>query len=177
MSGTPKQLVVAVAAAALALSACTSESTGGKPTSTQGGGNGGAQASTLTGSGGEGQAGTQSATPSSTQKAAPAPAASPDVGTREALGDVKLGALSVDAKSGSPTATVTITNNSSKRSNYVIDLTITTADGNNTLDATIVSAEALEPGKTAKKAAQFRTTQKLPKDAKLTIMGIARLAA
>lgn len=158
-------LVVAVASAALALSGCTSESTdggrggpssGGSPTDTQG-----PSAST--------------AQPSTGQPSAVIQSPSPGVDSKEAWGDVKLGAITVDAKSGSPTAAVTITNKSAKRSNYIVDLSITSADGETTLDATIVSAEGVDPGKTAKKTAQFGTTEKLPKNAKLAIVGVARL--
>ena len=160
MFGTRTRLVVAVAAAALALSACTSGSTN-------------ESASAASGS----QTGTQEATPPSTEDAAPTQSASPDFGTKEALEDVKLGAITVDAKKGTPSAEVTIKNNSSKRSNYIIDLSITTPDGKTQLDATVVSAEGVEPGKTANATAQFGTTQELPKDAKLNIVGVSRIEA
>ena len=154
-------VVVAVAAAALALSGCTSEST-----------DGGSAAP----SSGASPTDTQGPSASTGQPSAVIQSPSPGVDSKEAWGDVKLGAITLDAKSGSPTADVTITNNSSKRSNYIVDLSITSADGETTLDSTIVSAEGVDPGKSAKKAAQFGTTEKLPKNAKLAIVGVARLA-
>ena len=158
MTSTRTRLVVAVATAALALSACTSETANDS-------------APTVSGN----QSGTQEASPPSTQDAAPTQSAPPDVGTEEALEDVKLGAIRVDAKKGTPSAEVTIKNNSSKRSNYIVDLSLTTPDGKTQLDATVVSAEGVEPGKTAKKTAQFGTTQEIPEDAKLTVVGVSRI--
>ena len=161
MFGTRRRLVVAVATAALALSACTSAPTNSAPTRTAGG--------TPTS--------TQGGNPTSTQESAGIQSATPGADSKEAWGDVKLGAITADATLESPMATVTITNHATKRSNYIVDLIITTADGQTKLDATMVSAEGLNPGQTVKREAQFMTTQKLPTDAKLTIVGVARLAA
>ena len=74
-------------------------------------------------------------------------------------------------------AAVTITNHSSKRSNYIVDLGIMTSDGQTNFAATMVSAEGLKAGQTVTRAAHFTTTQELPADAKLTVVGVARLVA
>jgi hypothetical protein len=99
------------------------------------------------------------------------------VGAKDASRDVKLSAIRVDAKLGTPWAEVTLTNNTTKRSNYIVDLRITAPGGGTELDAAMVSAPGLAPGRTIKRTAQFKTTQKLPKGAKLTIVGVARLVA
>lgn len=161
MNRVTTQSFVVLGAVAIALSACTSETTQSGPTSAQG----------------ATPASVQGGTPTGTQEGVVTPGASPPAESKEAWGDVKLGAITVDAKRGSPTAKVTITNHSTKLSNYVVDLSITTPDGKTNIDATIVSAEGLKPGDAVKLQAQFTTTQELPKDAKLTIVGVARLVA
>lgn len=157
---TRTRLVVVSAAVALALSACTSAATGGSTVAQNGN-----------------PASTQMAAPTTTQKVAQTPSAPPDFGTKEALADVKLGTLRLDAKLGTPSAEVAITNHSSKRSNYIVDLDLMSADGKTRLDAAMVSAVGLAPGETTRLTGQFMTTQKLPKGAKVSIVGIARLAA
>jgi hypothetical protein len=156
MFGIRTRLVVAVAAAGLVLSGCTSTST-----------NTSGAAAPKDGT----------STSISPKKAVPASKAPQGFGTKAASGDVKLSAIRIDGKLGTPSAAVTITNHSSKLSNYVVDVSITSADGKTQLDAAMVSAERLAPGQTTKKAASFKTTQKLPKGAKLTVVGIVRLAA
>ena len=183
MSHMPTRLVIAVAAAAIALAGCTStspksgvaSSPNGTPASTANG---------TTSSAPSGTASTPKGTASSTKGTAvgkqttmPAPIVS-QVGTvKAAYADVKLGAISVDPKLGTPTAVITITNHSSTRSNYIVDLSITSANGKVQLDASMVAAPGLAPGHTAKRTAKFMTTKKLPAGAKLTIVGVARLAA
>jgi len=97
------------------------------------------------------------------------------LGANNATGDVKLGAVKVDSKLGTPSAVVTITNHSSKRSNYIVDLSITSPDGKTAIDAAMVSAQGVDPGQTTTRAAHFKTTLRLPAGAKLTIVGVARL--
>lgn len=160
MFGIRTRFTVAIAVAALALSGCTSTSTSsGKSVATKSG------------------IATATATTAKTQKSSPPPKASVAFGTKAAAGDVKLGVIHVDAKLGTPSAEVTIVNRSSKLSNYIIDLRITAADGKTQLDTAVVSAQRLSPGHTVKRSAHFTTKQKLPAGAKLTVIGIARLAA
>ena len=165
----PMRLVVGAAAVSVALAGCTSDGT----------------KSTAVGELNGTSISTQMATPTSAQKPqSPSvppdvgmKSVTPDVGMKEALGDVELGPIRVDGKLGTPSAEVTITNQSGKRSNYIIDLGITGADGITNIDSAMVSAQGLAPGQTAKRSVTFRPGQILPEGAKLIIVGVARLAA
>jgi uncharacterized protein YceK len=182
MFGIRTRLAVSIAVAGLALSGCTSATTNAAATA-------GAKVGTPTAKAQKATPGSlaRQATPGSLAKKAtpgslakkttPASKASQESGSPAAVGDVKLGAIRVDAKLGTPSASVTITNHSSKLSNYIVDLSITLANGKTQLDTAMVSAPRVSPGQTVKRAAQFRTTQKLPTGAKLTIVGVARLVA
>jgi PBP1b-binding outer membrane lipoprotein LpoB len=161
MFGKRGRLAVAVAGVALVLSACTSSGKTGGPTSTSNGT----------------PASTHSQTPTSTPKTTPATSVSQKPVAKEALGDVKLGAIRVDAKLKTPMADITITNHSAKSSNYIVDVSITSADGKTQIDNAVVHTQSLAPGHTADLAAHFRTNQKLPSGAKITIVGLARLVA
>src|SRR5450631_2623160 len=99
MFGFRARLVVMAAAGGLALTSCSSTGTsaGGGVSHTNG-------------------------TTTSAQKAAPAPSSTPGLAAKNATGDVKFGAIRVDAKLGKPSIQVTITNHSSKRSNYIVDM-------------------------------------------------------
>jgi hypothetical protein len=168
MFGIRTGLTVVLAAAALALSACSSTGTKG--------GSVGAQNGTLTGT--QKATGAPSASPGVDSKAAktlPAPSAPAGVDSNAAWGDIKLGAIRIDAKHGTTSAEVTITNHSSKRSNYIVDLGIMSAGGKTRLDAAMVSAPGLAPGQTTMRTAHFMTIQKLATGATLTLVGVARL--
>jgi hypothetical protein len=164
-----KRLVVAIAATGLAVSGCSSTGPQGGPVSTQET----TQATTL-------KAGPtdppKGALPKSA-KTRPASAASRGATAKDASKDVKLSPIRVDKKLGTPSAEVTLTNNTTKRSNYIVDLRITAPGGGTELDAAMVSAQGVPPGKTIKRTARFKTTQKLPKGATLTVVGVARLVA
>ena len=168
MFGIRTRLAVVFTIAVVALSACSSTGTKG------------------------GSVGTQNGTLTSTPKAtaapnaslganskaantAPTPGASPGVDSKAAWGDVKLGAVRVDGKLGTPLADVTLTNHSSKASNYIVDLSIKSADGKTQFDAAMVSAQDLAPGQMTKKTAHFSIKQALPSGATLTLVGVARL--
>jgi hypothetical protein len=168
MFGIRTRLAVVFAAAALALSACSS--TGTKDESV------GAQNRTLTST--QKATGAPNASPGGNSKAAktlPAPSAPAGVDSKAAWGDIKLGAIRIDAKLGTPSAEVTITNHSSKRSNYIIDLSIKSTDGKTQFDAAMVSAQDLAPGQTTTRTAHFSIKQQLPTGATLTLVGVARL--
>lgn len=158
MFDTRARLAVTIVATALALSSCSSTGTKTETTGVQ--------------------SGTPTATQTTvTQRVAPAQKASPGVDSKAAFGDVKLGAIRVDAKLGTPSANVTITNHSSKRSNYIVDLSITDGASKISVDAAMVSAPGLAPGQSVTRVAHFKTTQKLPTGASLKVVGIARLTA
>lgn len=186
MSRMPTRLVVAVAIAAVALAGCTSTtstselvtSPNGTPASTANGTTSSGTTSTSGATvGSTPTAGSTRGVPTGKQTTVPTPIVS-QVGTvKAAFADVKLGAISVDPKLNTPTAMITITNHSSTRSNYIVDLSIMSANGKVQLDASMVAAPGLAPGHTAKRKAKFMTTTKLPAGAKLTIVGVARLAS
>lgn len=181
MIGTQARIGIAIAAAALTLGACTSGGNGGSgtshstpdvgPASSQTGTS--ASSQTNASAGGKTKASTgKTKAPTGSQKTSAKPGGP---ALTHALGDVKLGALSVDAKGGTHSALVTITNHSAKPSNYVVDLSVTSADGKTKLDASIVAVPNLAPGRTATRSAHFTAKQKLPAGAKLTILDVARI--
>jgi hypothetical protein len=166
--GIRTRLAVVFAAATVALSACSSTVTKD--------GSVGAQNGTLTST--QKATGAPSASPGGNSKPAktlPAPSAPAGVDSKAVWGDIKLGAIRIDAKLGTPSAEVTITNHSSNRGNYIVDLSIMSAGGKARLDAAMVSAQGLASGQTTTRTAHFMTTQKLATGATLTLVGVARL--
>lgn len=162
MLRTRSHTVMALAAVVLALSACTSNAEGGS-TDPQDKSSTSAPAITQ-------QQSTTAPTATPTATADP-----PEPDTQKALEDVKLGALRVEPQ-GALSAEVAITNNTTKASNYIVDLELMAADGKTQLDTAMVSAAGVAAGKTTKVKAQFGSTEKLPKGAKVTIVGVARIA-
>ncbi len=72
--------------------------------------------------------------------------------------------------------TLTVTNNSSERSNYLIDLTIESPDGTTQYDTSAAFVNYLEPGQT-RVTQSSPVTVDVPSDAVVTIKTISRLAA
>ena len=70
----------------------------------------------------------------------------------------------------------TVTNSSSKRSNYLIDLSIESPDGAAQYDTSIASVNNLEPGQTAA-VTGLPITKEVPADAIVTIKTVTRLAS
>jgi hypothetical protein len=91
--------------------------------------------------------------------------------------DVTVGALTLESTLNFPQVPVTITNHSSKRSNYIVDLTIESADGKTQIDSTIVAANNLEPGQTAKETGHFFKPGPLPAGAKVVVKKVTRYAS
>jgi len=181
MFGNRKRLTIVVAVAGLALSGCSSTGTkasgaAGPKDATSASASKTTPVSPKSGTPTNKQKATPVSPKNGTQKATPAPT-SQGLASRTAAGDVELGPIRIDAKLGTPSAEVTITNHSSKRSNYVVDLSIVSAGGKTQLDAAMVSTQGLAPGKSTKIPAKFKTTQKLPTGATLTVVGVARLVA
>jgi hypothetical protein len=168
MFGIRTRLAVVFAAAALALSACSSTGTKGGSVGAQNG----TQTSTQKATGAPSASAGVNSTAAKTR---PAPSGPAGVDSKAAWGDIKLGAIRIDAKHGTPSAEVTITNHSSKRSNYIVDLSIMSAGGKTRLDAAMVSAQGLASGQTTTRTVHFMTTQKLATGATLTLVGVARL--
>ena len=70
------------------------------------------------------------------------------IGSRDASADVQVVSLGAKDILGHRTAELSITNNSSKRSNYIIELTLESPDGKTQYDSTIATASNVEPGQT-----------------------------
>lgn len=94
------------------------------------------------------------------------------LGTKDASGDVVFGKPTSDGAFA--TAPVKITNHSSKRSDYFIDVSIESADGKTQYDTSTVISQSVEPGQTANEKATFFKTQQVPAGAKLSIKSIQR---
>lgn len=74
------------------------------------------------------------------------PAIDRGIGSQDASADVKVVSLSAPDILGFRTAELLITNNSSKRSNYYIELTLESPDGKTQYDSTNATARNVEPG-------------------------------
>ena len=98
------------------------------------------------------------------------------LGSKDANADVTVGKVVVDATLGIPSAPVTVTNHSSKRSNYIIEISLETATTQ--VDSTLVAVNNLEPGQTSTQSAQFLgAIDKSPAGAKAVIKSVDRLAS
>lgn len=76
------------------------------------------------------------------------------LGTKDASADVKVGKLAYAEDSGTQ-LTLTVTNHSSKRSDYIIDVALETASGSQQLDDSPALAENLDPGQSTKVKVDF----------------------
>lgn len=97
-------------------------------------------------------------------------------GSQDASSDVADLALGPEDSLGFRSVTLTVTNNSSKRSNYLIDVSIESPDGSTQYDTTIVFVNNLEPGQTTDSDA-FPVTKEVPEDAVAVIKKVSRTAA
>jgi len=96
--------------------------------------------------------------------------------SHDASADVTNPTLGPPDALGFRSVTVTVTNNSSKRSNYVIDVSVESPDGKTQYDTTTVFVNNLEPGQTAQSDG-FPITKKVPDDAVVVIKGVQRFAS
>jgi hypothetical protein len=94
----------------------------------------------------------------------------------DASADVSGAVLGQPDAIGFRAVTVTVTNNSSKRSNYTVDLAIESPDGATQYDTTYASVIDLEPGQTTTVNA-FSITKSIPTDAIVKIKTVSRLAS
>ena len=105
-----------------------------------------------------------------------APGVSKGLGSADASGDVKIG--KPDASNGfSIDVPITVTNHSSKRSDYFVDLALVSADGKTQYDTTIATIQNLDPGQTSTDTASFLKVSKVPLGAKIVIKSIQRTAS
>ena len=100
------------------------------------------------------------------------------IGANDAAADVtvvKLGDVDV---LGFRKAELKITNNSSKRSNYIIELSLESADGKTQLDTSTVTATNVDPGQsTGGNVLPFTKVKNAPADAVIKIKTVSRTAA
>jgi hypothetical protein len=116
---------------------------------------------------------TTPATPTNNQS----PGVSRGIGSQDATGDVKLGSYTTDAIKVGHVA-VTVTNHSSKRSDYVITVALESADGHTQYDTADVYVQNLEPGQTTSQGGMFvNTSTNPPPTAKLVIQSVERTAS
>ncbi len=102
------------------------------------------------------------------------PSVSKGLGTKDASADV--GPVTMDAAAGGlRKVRVTITNNSSGRSNYVVQVAAESADGGTQYDATGFVVTNLEPGQSSPQESFF--TKDIPADAKLVVKSVQRNSA
>jgi len=114
-----------------------------------------------------------STTPSGTAT----PGVSHGLGSKDASADVALGGVTVDPVLKMPSLKVTVTNHSSKRSNYIIELSLETADGTRQIDTATVAVNNLEPGQSTVQTGQFTTAETLHNGSHVVVKSIDRLAA
>ena len=98
------------------------------------------------------------------------------LGTKDASADVSRAVLGPVDAIGFRAVTLTVTNNSSERSNYLIDLSIESPDGLTQYDTSFASVINLEPGQTTTVEA-LSITKDVPVDAIVKIKTISRLAS
>lgn len=98
------------------------------------------------------------------------------IGTADASADVTDAVLGPVDAIGFRAVTLTVTNNSSERSNYLIDLSIESPDGTTQYDTSAAFVNNLEPGQT-RVTQSSPVTVDVPSDAVVTIKTISRLAA
>jgi hypothetical protein len=105
------------------------------------------------------------------------PGASKGIGSQDASGDVKLGSYTTDAiKVGH--VGVTVTNHSSKRSDYMITVALESADGHTQYDTADVYVQNLEPGQTSSQDGIFtNTSTNPPANTKLVLKSVERTAS
>jgi hypothetical protein len=102
------------------------------------------------------------------------------VAAHAAAKDVKVGRWHQPSSAVSPVVTVkvVITNSSSKRSDYIVDLALESADGTMEYETTPVVVDGLEAGRTTTRTASFVSVNvKLPKTAKVVMKSVERTSS
>jgi hypothetical protein len=112
------------------------------------------------------------ATPGATT---PSAGVSKGLGAHDASADVNVGALTWDSNLGAASVPVTVTNQSSKRSDYVITVGLETADGKVHLGSGNALVFNLEPGRSAPQTANFLgVSARPPAGAKVVLQLVQR---
>lgn len=111
----------------------------------------------------------------------PNPGISKGIASKDASADVKIGRLKAKKILGQVSyyyAPVTVTNHSSKRSDYIITVALESTDGKQQIDTATVLIQKLESGQSKADTADFLTTDKLPKGGgKLVLQEVERTAS
>ena len=94
---------------------------------------------------------------------------------KDASGDVTAGAVKNDPTLGWASAPVTVVNNSSGRSDYMITVVLESADGSTQIDSAYATVTNLEPGQKTVQTAQF--TKAAPVGAKLKVTEVQRTSS
>jgi len=94
---------------------------------------------------------------------------------QDATGDVKLGPPQAPDVLGIRYETVTVVNHSSKRSDYVIDVAVQSADGKTQYDTGTALINNVDPGQTASDKVMF--TNHIPAGAKIVLKTVERTAS
>jgi hypothetical protein len=90
------------------------------------------------------------------------PGVSQGLGAKNATGDVVIGKLATQADTNLSEAPVTITNRSSKRSDYFVTVALESSNGKTQIDTSTVFVQNLEPGQSSVQTADFITTLTTP---------------
>ena len=106
----------------------------------------------------------------------PTPTVAKGIGSADASGDVSGAVLGQPDTIGFRAVTLTVTNHSSKRSNYIIEMAIESPDGKTQYDTSMAAVNNLEPGQTTTPAA-FPITKTVPSDAVVNVKTVTRLAS
>ena len=116
--------------------------------------------------------------PTTSRPATTTTSVSHDFGSKDASADVTIGKLTTDPTLNIPEVSVTVTNHSSKRSNYIIEVSLESADGKAQLDTTAATVENLEPGQSSKQTAEFAgmIDKPVPASARVVLKSVDRLA-
>lgn len=110
----------------------------------------------------------------------PVAGVSQGVAAQDASHDVQVGALRVRKDFGVVTdalVRVTVTNRSSKRSDYIITVALESANGKTQIDTADVFVQNLEPGQTKSDTGDFLSVQRVPKHYKLVLQEVERTAS
>ncbi|HEY3088942.1 MAG TPA: hypothetical protein VGJ59_12855 [Jatrophihabitantaceae bacterium] len=97
------------------------------------------------------------------------------VASQDATGDVKLGPMQAPDVLGIRYETITVVNHSSKRSDYVVDVAVQSADGRTRYDTGTALINNVDPSQTASDKVMF--TNRIPAGAKVVLKTVERTAS
>jgi hypothetical protein len=98
------------------------------------------------------------------------------LGSSDASADVTLG--KPDASNGfSIDVPINVTNHSSKRSDYFVDISLVSADGKTQYDTALAAIQNLDPGQKSTDKASFLKLTTMPAGAKVIIKSVQRTAS